>query len=358
VSNNSNFFVTAAQLAPPWLTKGYDGSPGQGGRYQFLQGLAIDALIEKTNQGALASSPGLTLTPTSLPLIGADRQLLQGPTETQASYVARLLAWRQTWALAGNAWSIMKAVAAYLSPAFPDMFCVSDSWVWDYYSVDYGPQSIAYPPFHYNAILSNNWNWDSATNYDAIRVSGGPWWRFWLIINSEDPSAWVAQWPALGTAGQPTLGNAPNASLGFANKSSAFFSTLLNRVFQFVPASAWLRWLLVNFDRSKLIPDALGPGGGIMPDGTWGTGFVITNGVYECPWPSWLAPVPGQPATVGGGSANSKGSAFGFVIQQGQYAPAQAGTVPIGAGFNGSANNITHPGGFVFSIVNGIYSGA
>jgi len=362
-SRNYLFSTEALTLAPPWLQVGGDGSPGTGGRYQFLQGIALDFLAEKINQGALASFPGLTLTTTSLPLIGADRGLLQGPLEPNADYIARLLVWRQTWSFAGNAWSILKAARAYLdgqAAYVPDCRMVSNSSVWDWYVIG---ESDTLPPHHYNSSGGTaNWNWDgqarfslAGKDWDALAPGAEPWWRAWLIIYSETPALWVTQWPTLGTAGQPTLGNAPGASLGFANQPQAFFLTLLDDVYPFVDGNCWLRWLLICFDRTKLNPD-LPASGGVNPDGTYGLGFVITAGVYTATWPSWLAPVPAQPPTVGGGSANTRGCPFGFAIQQGQYVPSPNATLPVGYNFNGSANNVTNPIGFSFSIVNGIYS--
>lgn len=358
---NVNFFVESGALAPPWLLTGYDGSPGEGGRFQFLQGLGLDVLYEKYNQGMLSSMPGMTLTDSSLPLIGADRSLLQGPQESRASYIARLLVWRQTWAIGGNAWSILKAARAYISGAatyLPDCSIVSNSAplgsaMWNYYPI-FSDDSV--PPIHWNTTVFNNWDWDSISNVDAQRTRGHLWWKSWLIIYSEAPAAWTSQWPTLGTGGQPTLGSASTASLGFADRPPEYFAALRDNVTAFVPANSWLRWILVAFDRTKLDPNATGTGGGIQPDGTFGVGFVISSGVYTATWPSWLAPVPGQPDTVYRGSKNFVGSVFGFAVQQGQYVGAPQGTLPLGYNFNGAANNVSHPAGFSFSIVNGIYT--
>jgi hypothetical protein len=119
-------------------------------------------------------------TPTALPLLGADRQLVQAPAEPNASFILRLKQFLQTWQYAGNATSVLQQVLCYFQPYLPRVTLVTNQWVWNYYEA--GSASYASTaPIHVriNSALVQSWLWDYVVN----PLNGGPpWWREWLLV--------------------------------------------------------------------------------------------------------------------------------------------------------------------------------
>jgi hypothetical protein len=99
-------------LAPPWLRT--DNAE----RYEYVQQVFSDLLMEKTNQAIRIRLPGLG-DPSQLPYLANDRQLAQGPAESNASFVTRLQQAFQTWGLAGAALAVLGAVQAYMQNLQP-----------------------------------------------------------------------------------------------------------------------------------------------------------------------------------------------------------------------------------------------
>lgn len=95
-------------LPIPWLAGNSVGQANAGALGQVLDG-AIDQL----RQSVKAHMPSLAPLD-ALPYIGGDRKLIQGPTETTASFRIRCKdAWAQ-WQRAGTACSVLEQIAYYL----------------------------------------------------------------------------------------------------------------------------------------------------------------------------------------------------------------------------------------------------
>ncbi len=158
-------------ISPIWLTDKVAGG------VQYAEGMVLDAIDTWTKEGIKARFPGVS-TMDSLGLIGNDRQLDRGPTETDAAYALRLPAAFDTWDGAGNAFTILPLLAIVTSPnTVPPMRLVSNGSIWHTLSAGVVTKASG----------SGNWVWDSFTTR---------WWRGWAIIDSSG-GPWTAdQWNA------------------------------------------------------------------------------------------------------------------------------------------------------------------
>lgn len=316
-----NFF-TAPGVAPPWLL-------GTIGSLKLrLIGATVDQL---TGEPAVGGKSGFAAEvgnpvkcdPSALPIIGNDRLIPQGGSESTASYRARLKASFDTWRqFSGNNWGIMLQVLAQITglngATAPRVRCISNSGVWSWFEAG---ADTTQPPW---LQTQGAWEWDQSAPHGPDVAPGQEsfaWWRVWMSLESVAPANFATQWPTLGTGGQPTLGNLTTGSLGFKNVAPSFWATLRGVVETFRARHAPIRWFLVTFSTSLINP------GFIFddvhnPDGTWGYGYKIVSGQYQASWIANILPVPGTPAHPSfGGSNYVTNQTFGYRISQGQYLP-------------------------------------
>jgi hypothetical protein len=177
------FRESILEIAPPWLL----GRIAQG--IQYGCGLVIDALGEWAMEGVKARMPGVG-TPDALPLIGRDRLIDRGPSETDANYALRLSRAFDTWATAGGAPTLLRALAVWFSPlTTTPIRLVSNSAVW--HEIDLGTLIVT------KTVVGTNWGWDAFTTR---------WFRGWAILDSSaapwTPDLWGAgNWGDGGTWG-------------------------------------------------------------------------------------------------------------------------------------------------------------
>lgn len=164
--------VSGPVLSPPWLST--HGSLAE--KYMYLFGIALDVLLEKMNEASQAHCPGYA-DPTAIPLQASDRQLVQGPLETDAEFVFRLRNAIESWSRAGSRASLLEQIQGFITgsaPSSPDtVTCeivggTSTNTRWDtvhsYMAQGSAPEiTNVNPP---------NWNWDN--KYQS--------WREWLVI--------------------------------------------------------------------------------------------------------------------------------------------------------------------------------
>lgn len=176
----------AWRIAPPWLVnlvgKSYLSLFGQTLDSQLPGAFTMTGLLDKAKQAIYARMPK-RCQPDALPLLAADRGLVQGPSESAASFGERLSLAFDAWDHAGAARAVMEQIIAYfqgqaVQPAgdWPVAAVVgtdnsslprTSRWWW-YRTGDNTQQA----PGTYKAS-PGNWNW------------GGPfaqWWRTWLIM--------------------------------------------------------------------------------------------------------------------------------------------------------------------------------
>ena len=99
-------------IAPPWL------QTGVGEQYMYALQLTTDWLLDRARQAVELRLPGVG-DDSNLPYLAYDRQLVQGPGETDAAFATRLQTFIATWNLAGSRRSVLAAVQAYLSNLQP-----------------------------------------------------------------------------------------------------------------------------------------------------------------------------------------------------------------------------------------------
>jgi hypothetical protein len=91
---------------------------GTSERYMYTFGLIFDALMQKMVEGQLARMP-MKCAPAFLSIIGSDRLINQGLTESTDSYRVRLRKAFETWRIAGSARSVLVQALGYLLSSTP-----------------------------------------------------------------------------------------------------------------------------------------------------------------------------------------------------------------------------------------------
>jgi hypothetical protein len=158
-------------LAPSWLTTG---------EYELvLESLASlkDAFMQRMLDSLEARFPSRA-GPSALALIGADRAIMRGSTETDVAYSARLPGFRQLGAhlTRGNAFAILTQVAALLGEIKVSL-------------VDgRGTLSVLDVDGTFTVTRGVAWDWDGAVDP----------WRFWLILEPNPERPDIVPHPLIG----------------------------------------------------------------------------------------------------------------------------------------------------------------
>lgn len=172
----SQFRDTFYTLAPPWLRTGV------GEKFLYTLALCRDLLLEKTVQAVSIRFPGQGDV-SQLPFLAYDRQLQQGPAESNAAFTARLKGAFKAWGIAGSRVSTLEQLQAYLIGTYPDPTSplpqagiVGGSYptvnTWDV--LDVNTPSIALEgglPAR-TLVMPGNFNWDGKPDP----------WRSWLVL--------------------------------------------------------------------------------------------------------------------------------------------------------------------------------
>jgi hypothetical protein len=160
-------------LLPPWL-KG-QGTNAQ--KYMAVLEVAVNALLEKQNEGIAARLPGHA-DASAIPLWAADRLMVQGPAEPNDAFVQRLIGALAAWGLAGSRNAVMGQLHAYLQSlqpgvavTLPEITIVGGNTAvttWDQMFIN---TAIGAPPAH-RLVDPSNWDWDGTQKP----------WRSWLVM--------------------------------------------------------------------------------------------------------------------------------------------------------------------------------
>lgn len=116
------FFRTSVKAISPGFLRA-----GTSERYMYVMALMMDAFMQKMVEAGLAHMP-TRCDPSFLPVIGSDRLIGQGVTESTASYRVRLQRAFESWQLAGSARAIMGQGLGYLLALTPRMRMVSSQY--------------------------------------------------------------------------------------------------------------------------------------------------------------------------------------------------------------------------------------
>jgi hypothetical protein len=160
------------QLAPEWLTT------GTAERYMYVLMTCMDLLQEKANQAVKIRFPGKG-DASQIPYLAHDRLLVQGPAESDESFVLRLRTAFDAWRRAGSRRSILEQLQAYIqglqpgvAAELPAMSIVGGSYptvtTWDVTRVADDPRAIPARTM----VQPGNFDWDGKSQP----------WRAWLIL--------------------------------------------------------------------------------------------------------------------------------------------------------------------------------
>lgn len=167
---------------PPWFLRPF----GNAEKLFYTLGLIADGIVQWATEGTLGRLPGAG-TPTALPYIGRDRRIRRGFAESDESYSARLVQWKDDWSIAGAAYSVLHQLRGFVTPHAPVMRYVhrqNGPWV-SFLTINADATTA------YQLNGTGNWTWDDQ-HATAPR-------RFWLVIYP--PSGlWQkqAKWGATG----------------------------------------------------------------------------------------------------------------------------------------------------------------
>lgn len=225
-----NFRNTLLRIVPHWL------SADEGGKVLHVLGLLVDASAERLRQGLDARFPSRT-GPSALALIGQDRGIQRGRSETDAHYAARLKAWRypRGHRVRGSAFALLEQISEYWG-------AIAD-WVIDANGTRHDRSAAGVESYSYG----NSWTWDSLTGLA----------RFWVCV---DGSSAFLEHPDFGDANLfgGSLGTGGAYVWGMTgwtyDDTRAMRRLLTGRAWR--PSGTQPEWLIVSLDGSEPAPDA------------------------------------------------------------------------------------------------------
>ncbi len=196
-----------SKVVPTWLAN----VPGFRRLYAILWATALigDELREVAWQGQQAAYPGVG-TATAMPFLAASRGLLQGPTESNTLFAARLIAFRATQRAQGSPESRVRAIQAFLvgqgslgAGVYPVVRTIDRAG---------RATTIDAAGNVTRAVVSWDWDelggWVDASAYHTPAEVDGYWSDAWVLI--EDPythytSFSDANWLAAWNSGDQTI---------------------------------------------------------------------------------------------------------------------------------------------------------
>lgn len=258
---------------------------------------AFDAMIDGVYESRLAAMPGQVDVPgipgtggfdnrDALGLIGDDRMVSRGGTETDAHYAGELRRWREIWAIAATPFGLLERVASVLSPAPPVMRIVTSGSVWYTREVDgafrmqtpggtgfaRAPDGTVAP----DATAARFWDWDSLTVPPAL--GQGDAGRLWLIIyfpcNMPFGAATEGSFQDSGLVGDrwddPTIvppeGDPDGGTIG-TTVPAKWIEGLRTVGAELRAAGLPISHWILAFDAASFAPDG---SSSVYPDGYWG----------------------------------------------------------------------------------------
>lgn len=196
-------------LVPAWFNR--DDQE----KVNYVQALLCDAHTQRLRDGVTARFPSYAGA-SALALLGRDRGIMRGRSETDAHYAERLKAWRfpRGHKVRGSAFALLRQVSEY----WGGLPC----WAIDASGNRHDLAADGTETYSYG----NSWTWDG--------VSG--WARFWI---------------GLDVTGQPSQFSWDVSDYG---DSAAMRRLLTGRAWR--PAGTQPEWLVVTFDGTTPTPDA------------------------------------------------------------------------------------------------------
>lgn len=225
-------------LMPAWLWG------GEGEKAVYSLAVMKDAMLTHARLALEARFPSRAGA-SSLALIGADRGIQRGRSETQDHYAGRLRSWRypRGHRVRGNAFAFLEQLSEYWGGT-THVYTVDAQGTIDDRAAN-GTETTTF---------DTAWDWDGADPEVE-------WGRFWTVMYATGLG--ITASPAWG---DPTLWggayNLPGYSIGFVGLTSedaAAMRQLTQAPREWKPAGVRSEWLIVSLDGSTP-----------APDGTWG----------------------------------------------------------------------------------------
>ncbi len=236
-------------ISPSWLRE------HGGERFLWSVNLQLDAVWDWFRQGIRAKMPGYG-PEDALPAIGNDVQIFRGPNEPAATYIGRLQKARPTWKKAGGAPAVLEQVASYFAPDLVTVRYIVNGTDENGDQVADWTTRNADGTFDFLRANPSNWDWDGDTTQR----------RFWIIVYLPSTVVHPKFWGDGHTWGDGT-------SWGYV-ESLSIAADLRNLVGKWKAAGthAWRDGGIILCESpapNRFLPNNA-PGGGTMPDGTWG----------------------------------------------------------------------------------------
>lgn len=233
------------RLIPPWMRDRVAAGFTTGFKYIYVFGLMCDLLIQFALEGIRAKFPSLAPSE-ALSVIGRDRRIRRGLAESDASFLARLLLWLDSWRRAGSAYAMLEQLKAYLGVAGTIRIVNANGTWWTLKLDGTFERKVTLP--------TKNWNWD---NNAAL------WARFWVVLYAADYG-----WTRDGTWGDGATWGDNGMGWGLSNLSWQSVLDLRGIIAEWKSAESVCKHVIISFDAAY--PDPNAAAGAPMPDGTWG----------------------------------------------------------------------------------------
>jgi hypothetical protein len=250
---------------PIWL----QNRPNLRTGYSFLYVVALvcDIFITWCVQAVYAWFPGYSLgippgagldASSALPLLAASRGILQGPSESNASFAARLVPWLADWEAAGSSEILVSMLQAFIGGS-PMVRVVDRAGNW-----------VTIDPYGNITKTSAPWNWDEVLDWER----DGWWSDLWIIVY---PTQWEVTGAALSSL-VPIWGNynaATQVGTGHAVPPQ-YVDGILSILATWKGAHTFCAAIIWSYDSALFVPGAPVSGD---PDGTWGRWAKLASGV-------------------------------------------------------------------------------
>lgn len=235
---------------PIWLQNRQDTVTGKllnvGYRMLWSMIFPLDVATQTIVEGLKAALPGIG-TPTANAVLGQSRGLLQGESESDLAFAARLIAWLSSWSEDDSLpdEQLARQIQAYLGNT-PQVTVVDRAGHWLVLASN-GSISTAVAP----------WNWDGVSNPELATM----WSDLWIIVY---PCEWP-QAPNFETRKAMTRnqGDGIGATGGQAMRTAS--DAILSLVSLRKGAETRVVSIIYSYD-----PTLCTPGGSNNPDGNWG----------------------------------------------------------------------------------------
>lgn len=244
--------------------------------------LIFDVLIDGLYEGRLAAMPGQVEgslafeSIDALPLIGRDRGMVRGFTETTPSYAAALRGWLGAAGRKATAFELLAQLRRVLGPNPPRVRCVSPLGTWHTIEAD-GTRRLHFAD-------APGFQIDPDGTASAITTEAHPWdWGdpFTLFVIIYAPT----NEPLTDDEGEFGDGTSfwgdPNGLLGTVGTTAtlAFVELIRGLILAWTPAGIRVPRIIVAFDDASFDPETPGPYPAAgFPDGTWERGCAIVGG--------------------------------------------------------------------------------